>query len=184
MPEFLDKLNEELSRFDDESIRNSIVSMHAKVGRKIIRESKEPQEGVYYWVPRADGNWVVWAFPFSLYGANTDHEMVWRNYVAPKIAAEFRVDKNSIIDLFGSVPRGRVMIVKDPIPVIAHGDDSPGILDKVRSEFNLPPDSKVAYWSHETMVLDDYVALCKAIGKDLGLKPMPEDTRWDREDEI
>ena len=181
MSQFAERLDEELSKFDQSVIKCSIHAFHRKLGKPLLTEGKH--EGIYYWVPQKDGSWKMLAFQFDLYGTVT-HEDVWNRYIVHEIAKEFGADPKQLEYLYGALPRGRVFQKDKNIYALGHGDDSPGPISRAASEFGLNEADKIGYWSHETMVLDDYVALCKAINKDLGLKPIPEDTRWDRPDEI
>ena len=160
------------------------------VRNKVILESKVPQSGAYWWVPKPDGSWELDVYYDSDFKDNTMHDKMWR-YVVDKLAVYWEKDQEKLLrrlkDNYTGLPRGRVG--RAGKWVVSHGDDAPvpNGIGKVLSAFNLISLEKagkvmVAPDVHESMMVGDPEAVQKALGKDLGLRGKEldfEDEDWD-----
>lgn len=184
MSEFIERLDKALgkatAKYGSPSLNESIRKFHFHVSKVLTEGRKE--DGVYYWLPDINGVWHVEPFPFRFYD-DIYHIKLWDKYITQYLASIFNIPAEKFNGLYAGLPRGRVTKMNGNY-IVHHGDDSPGNLSKVFSAFNLDTTNDVAkYMSHETMFIDDYVKLCKIIGRDLGLKPLSESERWIREDD-
>jgi len=184
MSEFLERLDKALNKatakYGSSSLNESIRKFHFHVSKVLTEGRKE--DGIYYWLPDINCVWHVEPFPFRFYD-NINHTKVWDKYIIQYLETIYNIPAVKFIGLFAGLPRGRISEINGNY-IVHHGDDSPGNLKQVFSAFNLDANHDVAkYMSHETIFIDDYEKLCKIIGRDLGLKPLPESERWVREDE-
>ena len=137
---------------------------------KIIAESRAPQTGCYWWVPRPQG-WVLYEF-FDIQFTETTYEEVWRKYLAPTL---FEHPSKNVTLAYAGLPRGRVA---KPIPrpnktltkpyAIYHGKDTPGKLMFVASKFNLAPKTySLVFDTHEQMIPEHYYVIKRLLPHDL-----------------
>ncbi len=165
---------------------------------KVIKESKEPQSGAYWWIPipqaikhPIDKTKITWDL-ITFYDGDyptTDHITMWPEaleYIALKWGKDPDALKNALDINYAALPRGRVSKVKlagdQSGYAILHGKDSPKDLGGIVNAFNLRAimkanQLKIAYDDHERIMTDDLVQFQKAMGlPDLGLKGIsPED---------
>ncbi len=155
------------------------------IRNKIILESKVPQSGAYWWIPKPDGTWELDPYYDSDFRGNTMHDKMWK-YVVEKLAIYWNKEPQKLLrrlrDNYAGLPRGRIGKIGVSRYglggwVVSHGDDAPipDGLNKVLSAFNLIAINKagkvkIAPDDHEQMMEGDPEAVQQAIGKDLGLK--------------
>jgi len=141
-----------------------------------LKEDTRPSEGIWWYVwlkPR----WRIEAFKVTEYG-ELNHSDVWPKYVAPMIAAHYKVPigsevYNSLAEVYASMPRGRVE-ERDGRWVFNYGDDFP--VDPKKAQMQLPGEfelyrhllaGKVVFRvsEHEGMIEDDKDIIQRIIGK-------------------
>lgn len=139
--------------------------------RHVLSESKEPQTGIYFWIPTSKG-WRLETFFDSQFpsqrGYDLDHATIWRKWVSTMLRIDDPAKTRGIAHNYAGLPRGRItksMPRKGGIAkyLILHGDDSPikNAAKTIAARFNLPPGSWVwEYDDHERM-LDDDVRIIK-----------------------
>src|SRR5215467_11640851 len=133
--------------------------------RRLI--ARVPGVGPYYWVPTPSRDWELWAYVISRDMDIPDHQVYWREVVAPRVASVWdKTDIRSIHDirrLTYSVPRGRVSFF-DGFYYLNHGNDAPvsDWQDRVYGEYGLralansrPDRVKVYHDGHEQMLAAD-----------------------------
>lgn len=166
----------------------STVLMREAVRRhnhKLIKESRTPQSGAYWFIPLPDGSWDIEAFYDSQF-SDTPHDQMWSRYVVERLATIWGKDHNwlrrVIGDNYTGLPRGRVnriLLNDEPGFSIVHGNDFPKgcSISGVLNVFNLksfqrahPDQVQIYYDHHETMISGDPKRVQKALGVDLGLK--------------
>lgn len=150
---------------------------------RVIKESRAPQSGAYWFIPLKDGSWDIEVFYDSQFD-DTPHDQMWNTYVVERLATIWSKDpawlKRVIGDNYTGLPRGRVNKVKfdDQIGyTIVHGDDMPKgcTIAGVINAFNLRSIQradllKIYKDEHETMISGDPKKVQKTLGVDLGLK--------------
>lgn len=137
---------------------------------RLIAESREPQTGCYWWVPRPTG-WVLYEFFDSQYG-ETMHEEIWRKYLAPTL---FERPSKHVLLAYAGLPRGRVSddrrIIKGRFEgrfAVYHGKDAPDKLSHISSKFNLAPKTySLVFDVHEQMILEHYYVIKRLLPHDL-----------------
>jgi len=127
--------------------------------------------GIYWWipVPQANGSsefdWEVQPF----YGIDVFHDDLWERLL--DILNEHWNKHITRQDAeYAGLPRGRVNYPhQEQMPVLYHGNDSPGELDAAKKAFNLPDQAKTLYDDHERMISLDHQQMVSALGINLGL---------------
>jgi len=186
------KLKTILEQYQNPQMRLAVRNIR----NRAIIESKVPQSGAYWWLPRPDGQWELDVYYDSEFRGNTMHDIMWKKYVLDRLAILWDKDpaklRRAIGDNYAGLPRGRVGKIMGGF-VLSHGDDAPikNGLRKVLSAFNLsalakidPKKVKVAADEHETMLAGDPEAVQQTIQADLGLKgkSMALDFDYDEDD--
>jgi hypothetical protein len=130
---------------------------------RLIAESREPQTGCYWWIPRPTG-WVLYEFFDSQYG-ETMHEEIWRKYLAPTL---FERPSKNLLLAYAGLPRGRVSKIAKGRFAIYHGKDAPSKLSHIPSKFNLAPKTySLVFDVHEQMIPEHYYVIKKLLPHDL-----------------
>jgi len=133
------KIQEILQRYDNPMLRVSTKIMRDN----LVLESKVPQEGAYWWLPRPDGEWDLDAYYESEFGEGYQnlHIELWPNYVLDRLALLWKKDLKELQEQIGNaytgLPRGRVS--KGQSYGIYHGNDSPveDWIKRIVAAFNL-----------------------------------------------
>ena len=136
------KLSELTAEFD--RYQPIVVEAHRlSEQHRLINESREPQTGLYFWVPEDKSEinpkpqWTLYAFYDSKVGDVT-HEMVWDRYLCKLFNLRSREARNA----YAGLPRGRVVEeISGPGWAILHGNNTPGGkrgLEQIRRYYNLP----------------------------------------------
>jgi hypothetical protein len=128
---------------------------------RLLKESKSPQTGIYWWVPVKD-SWRLESFFDSEYG-QAYHKEVWELYAATILGIDNAEVPQDVREAYHGLPRGRISKHKGDRYLILHGSDSPvdDFKTVVMSRFHLLPNRTAAsYDSHEIM-LDDEAEIIK-----------------------
>jgi hypothetical protein len=146
---------------------------------RILLETKEPQTGIFWWVPSKKG-WQIIAFFDTQFG-EPDHRKVWRMWANTILGKDDVHAPTNVALARCGLPRGRVRKIRPrrrglgpttPRWLIFHGNDSP-VRNAVRlivSRFNLPNDGYcLEFDHHECMLREDVATIAKYLGRDLGL---------------
>ncbi len=140
----------------------------------------EPLTGIYWWIPkplRGKKSRIIWTVQpsYSADGQNDlEHVKQWPQVLA-HLSSLWKKPLRGVE--YAALPRGRVNYpLKKSLPVLYHGNDSPGSLELVRSAFNLSAASNAIYDDHERQIPEYYHMLVRLLGVDLGLRPSLEET--------
>ena len=142
-------------------------SMREASRRYLVRKAvvaARPSTGIYWWIPQPDGSWSVLAFHDEFYSMNS-HTFMWRHVVdhLHTLYPDIKVD-GDIAMTYAGLPRGRVAENRKGQVNVYHGNDSPGDLALVRTQFNLPADANLVFDDHEEMLDLDKMAVERALG--------------------
>lgn len=167
----------------DSSARTAALLHVFKQRRAAARVAATPQTGVYYWLPKPAANasnrftWDLATFYAGDYGNGVLHYNVWPE--ALELLAIWwkknpAVLKSVLREAYGSVPRGRVVRMKNGFG-LAHGGDTPGGqlgLRAVVRAFNLQNVNLRPYVDeHERPIMGDPEQLVSVLQRDFGVKP-------------
>jgi len=151
---------------------------------KLLKESTEPQTGIFFWVPWGDG-WRLETFFDSQFPSTgsieLDHARIWSKWANTLLGKDESNTPRAILHSYSGIPRGRVtktIVRKFPggpnerIYLVLHGNDAPmrNAGKIIASRFYLPDGRwKFAFDDHERMTKDDVLAIQRYLGRDLGL---------------
>ncbi len=124
---------------------------------RILRESTEPQVGIYYWVPLPNKIWDIMKFYESHYG-DLMHEATWEKEVAPYLIHIWKlklspIQSDEFTNAYAGLPRGRVVLAQNKY-FHYHGGDAPNPSQSetiIQREFGLPSVTSVVD-EHEQML--------------------------------
>lgn len=148
------KLSELTDEFD--KFQPIVVEAHRlSEQHRLINESREPQTGLYFWVPENPSeinpkpHWTLYAFYESKVGDVT-HEMVWDRYLCRLLNLRSFEARRA----YAGLPRGRVVEeIGKRGWIILHGNNTPGGkrgLEEVRRYYNLPMKlTRIVFDPHE-----------------------------------
>jgi hypothetical protein len=144
-----------------------------------LNESKEPQTGIYFWIPSGK-EWRLETFFDSQFpskpGFDLDHSSIWRKWSSTMLRLNDPDSTKEIRHNYSGLPRGRVTTFIGRRPsgskarkyLILHGNDSPvkNAAELIADRFYLPD----GFWvwefdDHERMNFDDVHAIKRFLKK-------------------
>jgi len=142
MTEFLKRLDELFNAPYTKDIKTSIrwYEQESAKEKLLAEQHKQPQAGIYYWVPYSNGQWKIYSFWEEFYGPKTIHAVIWKEHLARELAELY--NKLPYIQQIQEYPyglsRGRIF-KKDNHCQLWHGGDSPvpDWKEIIFNEFNL-----------------------------------------------
>ena len=153
MTKFLEKLEKQLKDPLLKEIGSS-VRLYEQDKAKVLVENREPQPGIYYWIPLGNSKWRLYSFWKKFYGNEIVHAVIWDKFLAREVA-EIHNKLNNLKEIencpFG-LPRGRVFVRPGEKLVLWHGSDSPlsDWKERIFAEFNLSDaNTDVLFHPHE-----------------------------------
>jgi len=151
---------------------------------RLLKESTEPQTGLFFWVPRQNG-WRIETFFDSQFpassGVELDHATIWSKWANTLLGKDDSDAPVKIAQHYSGLPRGRVTKTvmrkfpggpKERKYLILHGNDAPikNAKKLIASRFYLPDGTwKYVFDDHERMARDDVLIIQRYLGRDLGL---------------
>jgi len=166
------------AKAEDKEVTKKLDRLLDSLKRNALKEDVRPSEGVWYWV-WLKPSWVLREFRFTEYGGDIQHDVAWRNYIAPEIAKHYKVSLNevvgvdSLINAYTGMPRGRVAKTSSKW-VFYHGNDTPVNFAKAKlmiaARFNLrnalvDGTATFMYDEHEAMQDEDKAVIEAVIGE-------------------
>lgn len=156
--------------------------------RRLLKEARAPQTGLYYWGPTKNG-WRIFPFFQEQYPGAT-HGDVWSKWASTILCVEQsqKALPREVRNAQYGLPRGRVTKIKmrgELVYLISHGDDVPtdDPIDGIVEKFNLPYGQfKASVDNHEHMLRSDIVTIQQFLGKDLGLLSKAVPDNWGDEE--
>lgn len=137
--------------------------------QKVLKESYEPQTGIYYWIPLPKNKgkeiyWDIFKYFDSEY-TNLMHDNIWKTQISSFLInswKDYRTFNLKTIHEFknsyAGLPRGRITRGEKGY-FILHGDDSPAGKNNnkiIAREFGLPQNQVIALKDdHERMLKED-----------------------------
>jgi hypothetical protein len=149
----------------------------------LLTELGHPRTGIYYWLPSPTLQWSVDPYFFEDHPNGINHQLAFRDYVAPRLLKIFNVPSNLLdflADKAYGLPRGRVILNPDFKKqhktgrfkfLHLHGNDHPGPLTAVLAAFNVSEQNAISTFDHHWQILtEDYVEICKILRIDFQIK--------------
>ena len=161
----LDELNVKYP--DNIGMRESI---RLDVQSQLLRESREPKTGVYWWCPAKD-SWRLSVFFDEEFDGAALHKEIWEKWCSTLLNKNDNKAPHDVSQAYHGLPRGRISKDKHGW-MILHGDDTPlrDGLEYVANRFYLPKGKfRAVYDPHEIMHNEDIALVQQFIGRDLGL---------------